>query len=1003
MQVEGNVRKHYVLSGMGGVGKSEIALQFADRHRQDFWGIFWIDCSTLETIHRSFAVVASRCSWGSGSGDELTRAVVRELSNARTSWLLVLDNCDDPKIDYSDFVPNASVGTLLITTRLDDARSQYGVAGSQQIDGLGETHAVELLFRTAGKPMPGPETETAAAKKIVGQLDYHTLAVTVAASLVKKRRSTFEKYSKELITKFAELLRTKGGQAKSAYETIEATFEISAQRMLNSGEKCDGHALELLDILAFFDRTDAPEEIFTRAWKWGKENRENPRECEDEAAEFDIYKLSTRHFDLALSFAWAKSADLDLFKDALARLHELSLAYLVEKSDGTTSITMHSVLHSWARNRLQGSQAWQTAAATLALSAESSSRWEHYTHQLQPHLESCYDARLQIHETPKMIGFRFLCQTLRLFWWQFYQANSERVVSVIAELQCLTDGVNMVESNSTLILRMQTLTLKASGNYVDALDIQRKLVQSHEQSDGGRHGIAVQVAKIDLADTLSNLRRHEEAARVLEGLQEFMDKLRRTDTHRVHFLCCLGSSHLLLNMPEKAASVLEGVLETLREHPSTVSLTQMLKAKHHLAKAYQELGQASKSVRMFEEVVEVESRILPPRNLDRWITEVQLANAYISNGALGKAEKILGDAFLHLDLQNAGGYAYYHFLETELLVKEENISRAEKLQECLVVQDYEALPLGNRDRFAQEYKLISYHIGTKNHEKARLRLEGMQVDTNLLCEQDRRRLDHLEKRLAWLEHELALQFYNQGSLELAIQLMEQAVRSRAKLSSPQDRHRCAAEYSLLFYYIHAKRTEQARQQLDKMLVDFDSLEEDNQEDIVKLQKDLAVLEHQTATKYYDEGRFDLAIAVQERVVEAESGLLSQEDGSRWFSVCRLLQYYVSNEDLGKARDLIGAAHLPLLNSDFFEEYTDESFHSLDLAILRQESVAQQGSEWLSLEESEWWAADCEEAFNHTRAGEHEEAEELWQSMELPLLDRSFSRLTYKLGQSWCCV
>lgn len=180
-EAEDHMSKQYVLRGIGGVGKSEIALQFARLHRQEYWGIFWIDCSTLESAQRSFGLISRRCSW---EGD--SNAVVLELSNSNLPWLLVLDNCDDPEVDYSQFIPDSQKGALLITTRLEDVRTHYGRSGSQIVQGLSESYAVELLLKAAGKPIPGSNTERSAAKSIVKQLGMHTLPITVAASLIKR-------------------------------------------------------------------------------------------------------------------------------------------------------------------------------------------------------------------------------------------------------------------------------------------------------------------------------------------------------------------------------------------------------------------------------------------------------------------------------------------------------------------------------------------------------------------------------------------------------------------------------------------------------------------------------------------------------------------------------------------------------------------------------------------------------------------------------------------------
>lgn len=995
------VAKKYVLCGIGGVGKSELALQFAYRHRQEYWGIFWIDCSTLESAHRSFGQIAKRCRWEDETGDGLTKVAIRGLSNSQLPWLMVLDNCDDPEVNYAQFMPNSEMGALLITTRLQDVRAQYGANSSHTIEGLEETHAIELLLSAAGKSLPGTTDENAAAKSIVEQLGMHALAITIAASLIRRMYS-LEEYSSVLQKKYAELLKAKPRQAQSTYGTIEETFEITAQRLLESGEDCDRHALELLRMLAYFDRTDIPEEIFTRAWQWGEDNQNNPDEVDADATDlqFDVTKLSSRHFELALSFDWANGSDLGPFRQARARLDELSLISWVPKADGASSISIHPVIHSWARSRLQElekSQAWQVAAATLALSTENHGGWREYSSQLQPHLETCYDTRPPMYEDSVHEGF--LCQTLHTFWWQLYRTHSGCAVLIQDELQKMVPASDIdsleenFNANTLSILRIQALMLRKSNQNAEALDIQQRLLRVYEKTHQ-QHDYPLLSMKIHVAGSLSRLRRHEEAAHILEDLQEMSSGL---DLQlQLSIYKDLGTVYLLLDRPEEAADILEkaaGLGPGVSRH-----LERFLEAQRKLARAYSNLGQFLKAIQLLEQVLVSEVKINSAGHWRYWESATLLFKSYTEVGQLSEA-RILHEGMAPY-LQNQRPWRFVHYLEseTELLIQEERIDEAVKFQKQIVERNAGTQLPGDRNRFAEECKLVSHYIGLTSYEKAGLLFSRMQEDAHLLSERDR-------ICLAALGDKVAEKCCDNGQLDLAISLGETVVHAREMYWPPEDRDRFRSEEWLVVYYIEAKDATKARQLLDKMLVHVDTLVQEDRENIGNLEEMLCRLEHDIAMAFYDKGELDQAISLMEKVVQARAELLAPQDRNRCASEYCLVFYYIKAANPTAARRqlykmLVHVEILAQQDREYIEklsedlcalefqlawDYYDEG--RLDLATAMLEKVVETNSRFLWSGHPETWSLNCTLLLFYTKNGDTQKATRLMHSVCSPRLDR----------------
>lgn len=135
----GPERKVVVLHGLGGIGKSQLAIEFAKKHRSDYTAVLWLNAKTEDTLKRSFAANASRLPKRSlsqelldGPQDEgALKSILLQMRMwldlpGNDRWLLIFDNVDNPKIpdnkrehayDIRSYFPEAHQGSILVTTR----------------------------------------------------------------------------------------------------------------------------------------------------------------------------------------------------------------------------------------------------------------------------------------------------------------------------------------------------------------------------------------------------------------------------------------------------------------------------------------------------------------------------------------------------------------------------------------------------------------------------------------------------------------------------------------------------------------------------------------------------------------------------------------------------------------------------------------------------------------------------------------------------------------------
>lgn len=119
-------QQRVTLGGMGGIGKTQLALAYTERYQKCYDSIFWLNATSLSTLQASLRLVAGRFlkpNEQEALDDEQVLSRVHEwLSRMNnTKWLLVFDNYDEPELfDISKYCPYTAHGSLIVTTRLPD-------------------------------------------------------------------------------------------------------------------------------------------------------------------------------------------------------------------------------------------------------------------------------------------------------------------------------------------------------------------------------------------------------------------------------------------------------------------------------------------------------------------------------------------------------------------------------------------------------------------------------------------------------------------------------------------------------------------------------------------------------------------------------------------------------------------------------------------------------------------------------------------------------------------
>lgn len=169
-QGDGSQRKVVLLHGLGGIGKTQLAVTFVKEHRDTYSAIFWLNGKNEDTLRQSFAGIAKRLRTKYPSSallktaadekdiDRIVAVVKQWLSTKENiRWMLVFDNVDNPKLpgiedpqayDIISYFPETYQGSILITTR--SSRLNIGkVVSVEKLHDIQES--ITILASTSGR------------------------------------------------------------------------------------------------------------------------------------------------------------------------------------------------------------------------------------------------------------------------------------------------------------------------------------------------------------------------------------------------------------------------------------------------------------------------------------------------------------------------------------------------------------------------------------------------------------------------------------------------------------------------------------------------------------------------------------------------------------------------------------------------------------------------------------------------------------------------------------
>ena len=537
--------------------------------------------------------IAEKCDLYDKSFQD-ARSWLQETSH---SWLLILDNADDPTLDYSLYLPTSSKGHVLMTSRVPRC-ANLQTAGKDHYERLSEDTAVELLLKASKIDVSLYSSHVVDARIIVNLLGCHALAIVLAGAFISQGICDLRDYAKTFRKQRQQVFETSSDLERPRYGNVYATFEVSATYLSDRSDRgfqTATDALELLNCYAFMNFTTFPEKAFEEAWR---NSRELALDVQPDTEEY-ITDLSPWHRSHLPGFMRQDSSEaLDIISLRKAQSLLASLSIVALELPAHTS-SMHPVTHMWARDRLEKQEnrtnTWLGALAVLCCSIEDPFEQEALWVQLQPHIE------LIRKPTPT----DYLCSSEFHLHQSFF-----RLSWVLHKLRADKAEIEMIRA--CFIEADQSWTKSTYCADIEHL-----------------YGIC-----------LLNCGDIKEATKTLEHVVKIEEKLSEDYPDRLSSQHALAGAYQANKQVDQAIELLEYIVkieEKLAEdHPSRLA------SQHELARAYQVNGQVNEAVKLLEYVVKIRKEKLAEDHPDRLISQQELASFYRENGQDDKAAELEG-------------------------------------------------------------------------------------------------------------------------------------------------------------------------------------------------------------------------------------------------------------------------------------------------------------------------------------------------------------------------
>ena len=584
------------ITGLGGIGKTQTAIEYAYRHREDYRIIWWLRAEELTTLAADYAQLAIQLNLPEHEATEQAIQIqaVRNWLERNTSWLLIFDNVEE-RHEIRPYVPQIGHGQVLITSR------------NPIWDGLGTTLPVEVMkpeeaLAFLAKRTHDPDPQAAAT--LAETLGYLPLALEQAAAYIRENSISLNQYQTLFQKHHAQLLQH-SHLATEYPDTVATTWEVSFQKV----QKTAPAAADLLNLCAFL----ASEAIF-----------------------LDMITEGAAYVPKRLAKTITDPLTLNQLINPL-------LHYSLLQREGNT-LTLHRLVQSVLRDRLNPTmqRRWAERAVQIINQAFPEPEFTTWSRceQLLPHAQICtrwiQKWGLNSEEAGQLLS--------KMGIYLYHRAAYTEAEPLYQQAQAIQEKV-LGPNHPDLATTLNNLArlYAAQGRYTEAEPLYQQTLGITEKALGLDHP--------DLAITLDNLAqvytvqgRYAEAEPLYKQAQAIKEKalgldhpsLATTLNNLAHLYTAQGRYAKAEPLYQQAQAIYEKALGP--DHP------ELAITLHNLARLYATQGRYAEAEPLFQQTQAIEEKALGLDHPSLAITLNNLARLYAAQGRYAEAEPLYQQA-----------------------------------------------------------------------------------------------------------------------------------------------------------------------------------------------------------------------------------------------------------------------------------------------------------------------------------------------------------------------
>ncbi|KAH7184118.1 hypothetical protein DER44DRAFT_904760, partial [Fusarium oxysporum] len=573
------------LVGLGGVGKTQIALRFAYqmKEKRPDYSIFWVPVLSDETAERAYVDIAKKLRLQKSSEDDDVKDLVCQhlSSDEAGKWLLIVDNADDQELilgsverpGLEEYLPQSEDGIILLTTRSGQVAEGFAQCDTIDIKHMDQEEATSLLKKSlVQKQLLQDETSVI---ELLTYLSFLPLAITQAAAYLNQTRAPIRTYlgllrnaedndTKVLEREFRDNTRYRGSQ-----NAVGTTWIVSFRQIQKSNQL----AVDLLSFISCIEPKAIPQSILP-------------------------------------------DAEADELEWAIGTL--CSYSFLVRREE-SNMFDMHSLVHTatrgWLDKQHRKRQILEDAICHLAArfptkdDAHYDLRREYLPHAMRLLSRNHEDKTVETYQLFKKAGDSFdtdrrFKEAIKCFekvcWWR-------------QSLHPETDHTRLTSEHELARAYLEDRRIKDAIKILEHVVIVRK--ETLDEKDYFRL-----TSEHELASAYRNDRRIKDAIEILEHVvavqKEMLDE---KDYFRLVSEHELARAYLEDRRIKDAIKILEHVVTVQKETLDEKDHSR-LTSEHELAKAYLEDRRIEDAIELLEHVVEIKAKMLAKDDTSRQLS-----------------------------------------------------------------------------------------------------------------------------------------------------------------------------------------------------------------------------------------------------------------------------------------------------------------------------------------------------------------------------------------------